>query len=75
MTSDEIKEIEALKRDKIIQEHLLGTTREQIARDLMGDVGQDIKDVINGRKYVKTPFLTVLKYKIQYFLYKFFDFF
>lgn len=75
MTQDELKELEALKKDKTMLECELEIAKKRIAYDLNGDTGKDIRDVINGKKIVKTPFSVIMRHKIRYYLDIFFRLF
>ena len=50
------KELRGLKNDQLMTERAIANKQEEIARKLQGEMGQDMMDVINGKKKVKLTF-------------------
>ena len=67
------KELTAIKNDKIIFEHELSQHRDNIAFMLKNGMGEDMDDVLSGKKIVQIPFWDRVKYKISFFLNKLFN--
>ena len=70
------KELEKLKKDKLIFERELECERAKIAKTLIdGGMGKEIDDVLSGRKTIKVSFLEKTKYKIKFYLDRIFNLF
>lgn len=67
------RELRELENERKLHRIVLKSEQEKIAKMLKGEMGKDMKDVINGRKRVKMPFFQMLKYKINYWLDKLFS--
>ena len=67
------KELTAIKNDKIIFEHELSQHRDNIAFMLKNGMGEDMDDVLSGKKVVQIPFWERMKYKISFLLNKLFN--
>lgn len=67
------RELRELENERKLHKIVLKSEQEKIAKMLKGEMGKDMKDVINGRKRVKMPFFQMLKYKINYWLDKLFS--
>lgn len=61
------RELRGWKNDKIMTERAVESEKNRWADMLKGNVGKDIKDVINGKKKVKLTFNEVLNYKLKYY--------
>lgn len=61
------RELRGLKNDKIMTERAVESEKNRWAEMLKGSLGQDIKDVINGKKKVKLTFNEVLNYKLKFY--------
>ena len=62
------REARGLKSDKIMTERAVNFEKNRWAELLKGEVGQDMKDVLSGKKYVKLTKWQKLRYKIDNFL-------
>lgn len=61
------RELRGWKNDKIMTERAVEFEKNRWAEMLKGDIGQDIKDVLSGKKKVKLTFKEVLRYKIKFY--------
>lgn len=62
------REIQTLNSEKRMDELALKGHQWTIAQQLNGSMGQDIKDVLEGKKTVKLSFLKKIKHKINLML-------
>lgn len=61
------RELRGLKNDKIMTERAVDFEKNRWAEMLKGEVGQDIKDVLSGKKKVKLTFNEVINYKLRFY--------
>lgn len=61
-------EIELLNNDRETLRQELEREHNKLVELLKGDLGQDIKDVMSGKKKVKLSFKEKFKYKLNYYL-------
>lgn len=61
------RELTTLKSEQGISAMVLKGHQNQIANMLNGAMGQDMKDVLSGRKVVKLTFWQKLKYKLKFY--------
>lgn len=61
------RELRGWKNDKIMTERAVEFEKNRWAEMLKGNIGQDIKDVLSGKKKVKLTFKEVLRYKIKFY--------
>lgn len=61
------RETRGLKNDKIMTERAVEFERNKWAELLKGSMGEDIKDVLSGKKKVKLTFNEVLNYKLKFY--------
>ena len=66
------REKKALDSEKNMSRKALSFQRNKIAEELLGGMGKDMEDVLSGKVKVRLPFLTRLKYKINFFVNKIF---
>lgn len=66
------REVRELKSEKNIQNIVLTAEKEKYAKLLRSEMGQDIKDVLSGKKIVKMSKWEIFKYKFNYYLNKIF---
>lgn len=69
------KELRGLKNDRLMNDRILDGVRGDIAKKLNGLMGDDIKDVLEGKKVVKLTFKEKIKYKINSWFNKLFEVF
>lgn len=69
------KELRGLKNDQLMTERAIANKQEEIARKLQGEMGQDMKDVINGKKKVKLTFKEKVSFLVKRFWNKLFEIF
>lgn len=62
-----IRELRGLKNDKLMTERAVDFEKNRWAEMLRGDLGQDIKDVVSGKKKVKLTFNEVINYKLKFY--------
>lgn len=67
------KELRGLKNDQLMTERAVMTKQEEIAKKLHGEMGQDMIDVLNGRKKVKLSINEKIKYRVNRFFNKLFE--
>lgn len=67
------REFRELNNERILYKKVLESQQEKIAEQLKGEMGQDIKDVLSGKKVVKLSFLELARYKIRYWVNRIFD--
>jgi len=65
------RELRGLKNDKLMTERAVESEKNRWAEILKGSTGQDIKDVLSGKKKVKLTFNEVIKYKLKFYKNKF----
>lgn len=70
MNSEELRELRSLEGEKKMSQVAIQGYQQQTAMKLRGLMGQDIKDVLSGKKKVKMPFWQKLNYKIRSMLLK-----
>jgi len=61
------RELRGLKNDKIMTERAVDSEKNRWAELLKGDVGQDMKDVLSGKKKVKLSFKEKMNYRFKYY--------
>jgi hypothetical protein len=61
------RETRGLKNDKMMTERAVEFERNKWAELLKGSMGEDIKDVLSGKKKVKLTFNEVLNYKLKFY--------
>lgn len=66
------REKRALDNDRLMSRRALNFQQRRIAQELLGDMGKDMDDVLSGKVKVKLPLLMRIKYKINFWLNKFF---
>ena len=66
------REKRALDNDRLMSRRAINFQQRRIAEELLGDMGKDMDDVLSGKVKVKLPLLTRIKYKINFWLNKFF---
>ena len=69
------KELRGLENDRLMNDRILDGVRGDIAKKLNGLMGDDIKDVLEGKKVVKLTFKEKIKYKINSWFNKLFEVF
>lgn len=69
------KELRGLKNDRLMNDRILDGVRGDIAKKLNGLMGDDIKDVLEGKKVVKLTFKEKIKYKVNLWFNKLFEVF
>lgn len=69
------KELRGLKNDQLMTERAIANKQEEIARKLQGEMGQDMMDVINGKKKVKLTFKEKVSFLVKRFWNKLFEIF
>lgn len=69
------KELRGLENDRLMNERILDGVRGDIAKKLNGLMGDDIKDVLEGKKVVKLTFKEKIKYKVNLWFNKLFEVF
>jgi len=62
-----VRELRGLKNDKLMTDRAVDFEKNRWAEMLKGDVGQDIKDVLSGKKKVKLTFNEVINYKLKFY--------
>ena len=65
------RELRGLKNDKLMTERAVESEKNRWAEILKGSTGQDIKDVLSGKKKVKLTFNEVINYKLKFYKNKF----
>ena len=65
------REVRGLRNDKIMTERAVDFEKNRWAELLKGEVGQDIKDVLSGKKKVKLTFKEKLHYSLNFYKNKF----
>jgi len=68
MEKEMSREIQSLYSEKRMDRLALKGHQWTIAQQLNGSMGQDMKDVLEGKKTVKLSFWKKIKYKIDSFL-------
>jgi len=63
-----LRETRGLKNDKLMTERAVEFEKNRWAEMLKGEVGNDMKDVLSGKKKVKLTFNEIISYKLR--LYK-----
>lgn len=71
--SETAKELEALENGRKLGKVILEANQRRIADMMKSEMGQDMKDVLSGKKQVKEPFMSRLKYKINFYIDKIFN--
>jgi hypothetical protein len=61
------RELRGWKNDKIMTERAVESEKNRWAEMLKGNVGEDIKDVLSGKKKVKLTFNEVINYKLKFY--------
>jgi hypothetical protein len=61
------RELRGWKNDKIMTERAVESEKNRWAEMLKGSVGEDIKDVLSGKKKVKLTFNEVINYKLKFY--------
>ena len=61
------RETRGLKNDKMMTERAVEFERNRWAEMLKGSMGEDIKDVLSGKKKVKLTFNEVINYKLKFY--------
>lgn len=61
------REVKGLNNDKIMTERAVAFERNRWAELLKGDLGQDMKDVLSGKKKVKLSFKEKVYYTFRYY--------
>ena len=61
------RELRGWKNDKIMTERAVESERNRWANMLKGSVGQDMKDVLSGKKKVKLSFREKLYYTFRFY--------
>ena len=61
------RELRGLKNDKTMTERAVESEKNRWAEMLKGSVGEDIKDVLSGKKKVKLTFNEVINYKLRFY--------
>lgn len=56
------KELQGLKNDRIMTERAVASQQNRWASNLTGAMGNDINDVLSGKKKVKVPLGLKIKY-------------
>lgn len=69
------KELRGLKNDQLMTERAIANKQEEIARKLQGEMGQDMMDVLNGKKKVKLTFKEKVSFLVKRFWNKLFEIF
>ena len=62
-----IRELRGLNNDKIMTERAVDFEKNRWASILKGKLGEDINDVLSGKKKVKLTFKEKMSYKIKYY--------
>jgi len=57
-----------LENERRMSARILKSNQEHIAEMLKGEMGNDMKDVIQGKKFVRESFFKRLTYKINYYI-------
>lgn len=65
MDKEMSKEIQSLESERRMDRLALKGHQWTIAQQLNGSMGQDIKDVLEGKKMVKMPFWKRIKHKFD----------
>lgn len=61
------RESRGLRNDRLMTERAVDSEKNRWAEKLKGSVGQDIKDVLSGKKKVKLTFNEVINYKLRFY--------
>jgi hypothetical protein len=61
------RELRGLKNDKIMTERAVDSEKNRWAELLKGELGQDMKDVLSGKKKVKLSFKEKMNYRFKYY--------
>ena len=61
------RELRGWKNDKIMTERAVDFEKNRWAELLKGEMGNDIDDVLSGKKKVKLTFNEVLNYKLKFY--------
>ena len=61
------RETRGLKNDKLMTERAVEFERNKWAEMLKGSMGEDIKDVLSGKKKVRLTFNEVINYKLKFY--------
>ena len=61
------RELRGWKNDKIMTERAVESEKNRWAEMLKGSVGEDIKDVLSGKKKVKLTFNEIINYKLKFY--------
>ncbi len=61
------RELRGLKNDKIMTERAVDSEKNRWAGLLKGEIGQDMKDVLSGKKKVKLSFKEKMNYRFKYY--------
>lgn len=69
------REKRALDNDRLMSRRAINFQQNLIANELKGEMGKDIHNVLSGKVKVKLSFNEKLKYKINYWINKFFKLF
>ena len=62
------RELRGLDNDRIMTQRIIKTQQEAWIRSLNGKLGEDMRDVLNGKKTVKVPWKMKLKYRWNKFI-------
>ena len=66
------KEKKILDNEKLMTERIIAGQQEVIAKQLLGDMGKDINDVLSGKVKVKLSLKEKIKYTFRFWVNKFF---
>jgi hypothetical protein len=61
------RETRGLRNDRLMTERAVDSEKNRWADKLKGSTGQDIKDVLSGKKKVKLTFSEVVSYKLRFY--------
>ena len=61
------RELRGLKNDKIMTERAVDSEKNRWAELLKGELGQDMKVVLSGKKKVKLSFKEKMNYRFKYY--------
>lgn len=66
------REKQALENDKLMSERALSFQKNKIANELLGEMGKDMTNVLNGKVKVTLPLSVRIKYKVNHWIDKLF---
>lgn len=67
------RELKGLQSDREMYQHELKKQQENYAYFLRNELGEDIDDVLNGKKKIRLSFKEKFKYKFNYIINKIFN--